>query len=176
MNVPNMRGKKETFTCGNDSLSITELLQKPEIVGYLEKDGPLTYAFQREKLRKLLREGRINPQVVMEHAARNPTAPRVQDTRYGTQRRRANLPGPNHHRGYPGDLLAPLSSMERTSRPAKYWSGIPNSVNSSNRVGEFRRSPYTQRCERGFGRERSQTTSSTRNPRSFPEEGCWGTT
>ena len=28
----------------------------------------------------------------MEHAARNPTAPRVQDTRYGTQRRRANLP------------------------------------------------------------------------------------
>ena len=85
MNVPNMRGKKQTFTYGNDSLSITELLRKPEIVGYLEKDGPLTYGSQREKLRKLLREGRINLQLVMEHAAQNPTVARVQDTRYGTQ-------------------------------------------------------------------------------------------
>ena len=85
-----MKGKKETFTNGNDTLFITELLRKPEIVGYLEKGW--TYGSQREKLRKLLREGRINPQLVTEHTARNPTAPRVQDTRYGTQRRRANLP------------------------------------------------------------------------------------
>ena len=88
----NVRGKRQTFTYANDTLSITELLRKPEVVGYLEKDGSLTYASQREKLRKFLREGRINPQLVMEHAARNPTAPRVQDTRYRTQRRRANLP------------------------------------------------------------------------------------
>ena len=87
-----MRGMKQTFTYGNESLSITELLRKPEVVGYLKKDGPLTYASQRQKLRKLLRDGRINLQLVMEHAARNPTAPRVQDTRYGTQRRRAILP------------------------------------------------------------------------------------
>ena len=60
MNVPNLRGKKQTFTYGNDSLSITGLLRKPEIVGYLEKDGPLTQGSRREKLRKLLREGRIN--------------------------------------------------------------------------------------------------------------------
>ena len=45
-----MRGKKQTFTYGNESLSITELLRKPEIVGYLEKDGPLTCGSQREKL------------------------------------------------------------------------------------------------------------------------------
>ena len=87
-----MRGKKQTFTYGNDSLSITKLLRKPEIVGYLKKDGPLTYGSQREKLRRLLRDGRINPRLVMEHVAQNPTAPRVQDTRYGKQRRRANLP------------------------------------------------------------------------------------
>ena len=86
-----MRGEKQTFPYGNESLSITELLRKPEIVGYLEKDGLLTYGSQREKLRRLLRDERINPQLVMEHAARNPTAPRVQDTRYGTQRRRAGL-------------------------------------------------------------------------------------
>ena len=46
MNVPNTRGRKETFQYGNDSLSITELLQKPEVVGYLERDRPLTYASQ----------------------------------------------------------------------------------------------------------------------------------
>ena len=33
------RGKKQMFQYGNDTLSITELLQKPEIVNYLEKDG-----------------------------------------------------------------------------------------------------------------------------------------
>ena len=87
-----MRGKRQTFIYGNNTLSITELLRKPEIVRYLEKDGPLTYASQREKLRRLLREGRINPRLVTEHTTKNPTAPRVQDTRYGEQRRRANLP------------------------------------------------------------------------------------
>ena len=92
MNVPNMKGKKQTLTYDNESLPITELLRKLEIVGYLEKDGPFTHGSQREKLRKLLREGRISPQLLMEHAAQNPTAPRVQDTRYGTQRWAANPP------------------------------------------------------------------------------------
>ena len=124
MNVQNMRGKKQTFTYGNEFLSITELLRKPEIVGYLEKDGPLTYGSQREKLRKLLRDGRINQRMVMEHAAQNPTAPRIQDTRYGTQRRRGKsseedrrrkcCSDRSHHRRHPGDPLEPSSSMERT--------------------------------------------------------------
>ena len=95
INVSGTRGKRQTFQYGDDLLSITELLRNPaEVVGYLEKDGPLTYASQRENLRRLLREGRINPQLVTEHATRNPPQPtRVQDTRYGTQRRKANLPG-----------------------------------------------------------------------------------
>ena len=116
MNVPNMRGKKQTFTYGNDSLSITELLRKPEIVGYLEKDGPLTYGSQQEKLRKLLREGRINLQLVMEHAAQNPTVTRVQDTRYGTQRRRANLP----RKTTKGEVLFGSELLRRPRRPVHH--------------------------------------------------------
>ena len=39
------RGKKETFPYGDDYLSITELLKKPEVVNFVERDdGPLTYA------------------------------------------------------------------------------------------------------------------------------------
>ena len=174
MNVQNMRGKKQTFTYGNESLSITEFLQRAEIVGYLEKDGPLTYGSQREKLRKLLREGRINPQLVTEHAARNPTAPRVQDTRYGTQRRRQifrrrprarrekciwtrtttegtqDTQGSHRHRR--GELHGPTSigAVSPASR-------IPQ-------TDKLQRSPYTQRCERGLGRVKFQATSLTRNP------------
>ena len=80
------------FQYGNATLSITELLQKPEIVGYLEKDGPLTHASQREKLRKLLRLEKINPHLVSEYAVQHPREEIIIDTRYGTQRRRANLP------------------------------------------------------------------------------------
>ena len=92
MNVPNMRGRRQTFQYGDEILSITKLLRKLEIVGYLEKDGPLTYASQCEKLRRLLRAQRMNLQLIGEHAARNPAVPGVQDMRYGTQRRKANLP------------------------------------------------------------------------------------
>lgn len=55
------RGKKQMFQYGDDTLSITELLQKPEIVNFFEKDGQLTQASRRDKLRKKLREGKINP-------------------------------------------------------------------------------------------------------------------
>ena len=75
MNVSGTRGRRQTFQYGYETLSITELLRKPEVVGYLEKDGPLTYASQREKLRRLLRSGRINQQRVKEHEARNPPQP-----------------------------------------------------------------------------------------------------
>ena len=72
--------------------SLPNYFENLRSLGTWKKDGPLTYGSQREKLRKLLREGRINPQLVTEQATRNPTAPRVRDTRYETQRRRANLP------------------------------------------------------------------------------------
>ena len=80
----------ENFPFGNNTLSITDLLRKLEIVGYLEKDGRLTYASQREKLRRLLCKGEITSEVVSQYAERHPTEPRVQDTRYGAQRQRAN--------------------------------------------------------------------------------------
>ena len=96
MNVPNVRrGRRQTFQYGNDTLSITELLRDPDVNNYLERERSLTYTSKREKLRKLLREGNINPQLVGEYEARNPVAPRpqgVQDVRYGAQRRRAGLP------------------------------------------------------------------------------------
>ena len=93
MNVLSKKSRmRQMFQYGDNNLSITELLQKPEIVGYLEKNGPLTYTSQRDKLCKLLREGKINPQLVLEYAAQHPPVERVIDTRYGTQRRRANLP------------------------------------------------------------------------------------
>ena len=145
MNVPNVRrGRRQTFQYGNDTLSITELPRKPEVVGYLERDRQLTYASQREKLRKLLREGNINPQLVAGHAARNPVAPRVQDVRYGAQRRQAGLP----------------RSARKTSLPAKCWNDIPDFVSSSNRGDRSTKSPCSRRCESGFERIGFQTTPS----------------
>ena len=41
-NVFKIKGKKQIFQYGNDSLSITELLKKPEIVNYLKKGKKLT--------------------------------------------------------------------------------------------------------------------------------------
>ena len=87
------RGLKETFNYGYDSLSITELLLNNIIVNFLQRGSQLTYASQRKKLRKLLREKKITPRMVAEYAAQNPL-PQQQiqlDTRYGSQRRRANL-------------------------------------------------------------------------------------
>ena len=95
LNVSKTRGKKQTFQYGNDSLSITELVEKNEIVNYLEKDGQLTYGSQREKLRKLSRkEGNNLQRLVAEYATQNPPRQQqqVRDTLYGRQRRRANLP------------------------------------------------------------------------------------
>ena len=57
---------KETFYYGNGSLSITELLQNNKIVNFLQRGSQLTYASQREKLRKLLREKKITPRMVEE--------------------------------------------------------------------------------------------------------------
>ena len=94
-NVFKTRGKKQTFQYGNNSLSITELLKKPEIVNYLEKGKKLTYASQRDKLRKLLREKGDDLQgLVMEYNLENP--PRQQEAReiplYGAQVQRARRP------------------------------------------------------------------------------------
>ena len=36
MNVSGTRGKRQAFQYGDDVLFITEILRKPEVVGYLE--------------------------------------------------------------------------------------------------------------------------------------------
>ena len=66
------RGLKETFNYGNDSLSITELLQNNRIVIFLQRGSQLIYASLREKLRKLSQEKKITPRMVEEYAAQNP--------------------------------------------------------------------------------------------------------
>ena len=87
-----MRGKKQTFTYGNDFLSITELLRKPET--RIPQKGWTTNLriAARETSKAFTRREHQPTGGHMEHAAQNPTASRVQDTRYGTQRRRENLP------------------------------------------------------------------------------------
>lgn len=89
-----MRGKLAKHNYGKDFLSITELLKKPDVVNYLQKDRELTYASQREKLRKQLGNFGDNfKQIVDEYNLGNPAKQQrqQQDTLYGAQRVRAGL-------------------------------------------------------------------------------------
>ena len=90
-----MRGLKHVYNYGNDSLSITDLLKKPGVTNYLEQGKKLTYASQREKLRKqLARFGDNFKDIVAEYNLENPVGQGQgqRDTLYGSQRRRRNLP------------------------------------------------------------------------------------
>ena len=90
MSLNNRRSKKAFHVWGNTQKSITEILQDPNVQNYVKRG---TYASKREKLRKLLKNKEITQELVEEHARRNPMVPQqVQDTMYGSQRRRANLP------------------------------------------------------------------------------------
>ena len=51
-----VRGLKQIYKYGDENLSITDLLEKKEVVNYLKKAKELTYASLREKLRKELRK------------------------------------------------------------------------------------------------------------------------
>ena len=90
-----MKGLKEFYNYGDDSLSITDLLKKPKVTNYLEQGKELTYASQREKLRKLLaRFGDNFKAIVDEYNLENPVGQERQgqrDTLYGAQRVRAGL-------------------------------------------------------------------------------------
>lgn len=75
----------------NAKKSITELLNIPAVQNFIGRHG--TCASQRGRLRRCLKTGKINPKLVEDYARNNPTASQQdQDTRYGSQRRRANLP------------------------------------------------------------------------------------
>ena len=91
-----MRGQKQTYKYGEDSLSITDLLKKPRVVSYLQKHHELTYASQREKLRKQLEKFGDNlKNIVDEYNLKNPVEQQRrqqrQDILYGSQRVRAGL-------------------------------------------------------------------------------------
>ena len=89
-----MKGLRQVYKYGGEqNVSITDLLKKPEVVNYLEKDRKLTYASQREKLRKqLARLGDNLKEIVDEYNLEKPMdGQRQQDVLYGSQRIRAGL-------------------------------------------------------------------------------------
>ena len=59
-----VRGKRERRLYDGESLSITELLQKPGVTEYLEKGGPLTDGERRNKLRRELKVGKFTREAV----------------------------------------------------------------------------------------------------------------
>ena len=87
MNTKRKQGVREFFQYGNYLLSLRDLLMKPEIVGYLTRDG--STPSQRTlcgRLRRGLRDGSINEQVVLEWSTETASkakpipAPRVKPT------------------------------------------------------------------------------------------------
>ena len=86
-----MRGLRQVYNYGEEqNVSITELLRKPEVVNYLEKGRKLTYASQREKLRKLLNSFGDNlKQQVTEYNLENPAQQETQNKLYGAQSARS---------------------------------------------------------------------------------------
>ena len=92
------RGVRQIYNYGDSSLSITELLEKPEVTNYLEQGKTLTYASLREKLRgKLKRLGDNLKDTVDRYNLENPVDQEQQrqeqrDTLYGAQRVKAGLP------------------------------------------------------------------------------------
>ena len=93
-----MKGVKQVYKYGEEqNVSITDLLKKPEVINYLEKERKLTYASQREKLRKqLARFGNNLKEIVDEYNLEKPLRGQRQqqdvlDRLYGSQRIRAGL-------------------------------------------------------------------------------------
>ena len=96
----NARGVRQLYNYGDSSLSITDLLKKPEVTNYLEEQGKkkLTYASLREKLRGRLKKlGDNLKDIVDGYNRENPVGQQQQrqeqrDTLYGAQRVKAGLP------------------------------------------------------------------------------------
>ena len=81
-NEKGTRGLKTFHNYGDSSLSITDLLEKPEVINYLEQGRKLTYASLREKLRgKLKRLGNNLKDIVDEYNLENPVEQQQQGQR-----------------------------------------------------------------------------------------------
>lgn len=89
-----MRGLKKVYEYGEErNVSITDLLKKPEVVNYLGNGRELTYASQRNRLRRRLAKfGESLKETVDRYNLENPPGERRQrDVLYGSQRVRAGL-------------------------------------------------------------------------------------
>ena len=114
----NTRGVKQLHKYGNDSLSITDLLEKPEIVNYLEQGNDLAYPSLRERLRRRLKKFGDNLKgMVDQYSLENPVdqerQQRQRDTLYGAQLRR---PLPRNPRGLllvTGERLTARQALEK---------------------------------------------------------------
>ena len=86
-------GLKALYTWGGEQKSITEILRDPRFYSFV---GRGTYASSRERLRQLLREGKITPEIV----ATTPSTSTVEPTRKFVKRkfvRRTTLSLPPLH-------------------------------------------------------------------------------
>ena len=122
-----MRGLKQTFNYGNDSLSITEILEKPEVVNYLEKGRRLTYASLRDKLRKHLRKnGNDLQRLVDEYNLNNPQQQQqqqgIRNFVYGAQRHRQPRQGS-------------INVFGKILRLVRYWKDIRIFETNSRKTG-----------------------------------------
>ena len=88
------RGRRELFNYGNESLSITELLNRPEVSNFVTRGMYMSHTSQRERIRRILHLGGVTPETVNAYNRQNPLAQRQQapDNLYGAQRPRAGLP------------------------------------------------------------------------------------
>ena len=72
LNLNGKRGRRVLYSWNGRDMSITDLLKEQDIRTFI---GRGTYASQREKLRKLLKQDKINPKLVSEYVAQNSTTP-----------------------------------------------------------------------------------------------------
>ena len=115
-----MRGKKVLYLWNNTQKSIMELLKDQDIQSFI---GCGTYAAQREKLRKLLKNNKITPATVEDYVKRNKNQPppRLQDTYYGAQRTRRNLPKKTQHGIIiNGEKFTARQALERYPKHSKF--------------------------------------------------------
>ena len=99
-------GRRERSLYGDESLSITELLRKPGVSEYLQRNGSLTYESQRNKLRRELRARNFTKEVVDEFPRQQQHQRQWQEDQDRAEDRRSGLTG-------------------RTARLRKFWTRIP---------------------------------------------------
>jgi hypothetical protein len=92
--VTTVRGRRTLYPYGDVHRSVTDLLSDQAVENFVTRGTQMTPGSQRNRIRNLLRLGRVTPEAVAAYAVDHPhprlgpSAPRL----YGAQRRRAGLP------------------------------------------------------------------------------------